>query len=54
MSRLVWLVAALLLCLWIACGCALRWNGQERFAIDPDADLWIHHPQVGATNSPTP
>lgn len=30
--------------------CALRWNGAEKVAVDPIMDLWIHHPEVAATN----
>lgn len=50
--RLALLASALLLLLSILCGCVVRWNGQDKFGIDPDADLWIHHPQSGTTNEP--
>lgn len=46
-------IALLLLAaaLW---GCAIRWGGQEKLGVDPDVDLWIHHPQQGLTNAPSP
>lgn len=28
-------------------GCVLRYRGQEAVAVDPDLDIWMHHPQQG-------
>ena len=37
---------ALLLLLTAVSGCAFRWRGQEVVAVDPAADVWIHHPET--------
>lgn len=29
-------------------GCIIRYHGQELYAVDPDMDIWIHHPQGGS------
>lgn len=34
----------------VATGCIIRYHGQEQFALDPDMDLWIHHPQGGSNS----
>ena len=43
---------ALLLAL-LACGCAVRYQGRELLNLDPDVDVWMHHPQA-PTNVPAP
>lgn len=34
-------------------GCVLRWRDKPLLEVNPDADVWIHHPEQG-TNAPAP
>lgn len=43
---------ALLVWALLACaGCAIRYRGQEAFAVDPLFEIFAHHPEAGSTNA---
>lgn len=44
--------ALVLVLLLVLTGCLIKWRGQDLLSVDPDAQIWVHHPENSTNDVP--